>query len=344
MNNNKKIIEVANAVSNEKSLPKEKIFKFLENALEIAIKKKYKKKINIKIYINRKNGILNTFRKWKIVKKVKNHNIEICYKLTKNKNTKIGSYITKKIKSIKFDRITTQRVKQIITQKIKLAKQLINLNKIKKKIGKLITGFITKIKKNYILIDIGSDLEAILLKCNMIKTEKLHKGKKITGILYNIIKNKNNYKIFITRLNNKILIELLKKEIPEIKKKIIIIKSISREPGIRTKIAVKTYDKRIDPIGSCIGIRGIRIQNISQKLSGEKIDIILWKKNPKKYVINALAPAKIINIKINKKNKNMDIIVKNNNIAKAIGKKGLNIKLASLLTKWNINILNNKKI
>ncbi len=340
---NKKIIEVAEAVSNEKSLPREKIFKTLETALEIAIKKKYKKEIDIKVYINRKNGIFNIYRRWTIVKNVKNPEKETNFKNIKKKNFKIGDFIKNKIKLIKFDRISTQIVKQIIIQKIKEAEKLMFLKKIKNKKGKIISGFIKKIKKNYITIDIGFNLEAILLKKDMILTEKFNKNNKIKGLIYNIYKLKNEYQILITRIKNKFLIELLKKQIPEIKKKIIKIKSISRNPGLRSKIAVKTKDKRIDPIGTCIGIKGLRIKKISNELSGEKIDIILWNKNPKKFVINSMSPAKILNILLIKKKKIMIIKVKNNNIAKAIGKNGQNIKLASELTGWNINISNNNK-
>ncbi len=338
---NKEILEVAESVSNEKSLPREKIFKTLESALEIAIKKKYKKKINIKVYINRKNGIFNVYRIWTIVKNVKYPEKEINIKNIKNKNVKIGEYIKNKIKSIKFDRISTQTAKQVIIQKMKQAEKLMILKKIKKKKGKIISGFIKKINKNYTIIDIGYNLEAILLKEDMILKEKFKKGDKIKGLIYKFKQKNNKYKIFITRSKNNILIELLKLQIPEIKKKIIKIINISRYPGLRSKIAIKSKDKRIDPIGTCIGIKGLRIQKISNQLSGEKIDIILWNKNPKKFVINAMAPAKIINIKKNKINKMMEILVKNDNIAKAIGKKGQNIKLASKLTKWNIHILNN---
>ncbi len=340
---NKEILEVAEAVSNEKSLPREKIFKTLESALEIAIKKKYEKKINIKVYINRKNGIFNIYRRWIIVKNVKYPEKEINIKNIKNKNIKIGEYIQNKIKSIKFDRISTQTVKQIIIQKMREAEKLMILKKIKKKTGKIISGFVKKIKNNYLIIDIKYNLEAILLRKHMILKEKFKKGDKIKALIYKFKQTNYKYKIFLTRYKNKFLKELFKIQIPEIKKKTIKIINISRDPGLRTKIAIKTKDKRIDPIGTCIGIKGLRIKKISNELSGEKIDIILWNKNPKKFVINAMAPAKIINIKINKIKKKMEIIVKENNIAKAIGKKGQNIKLASKLTKWNIDIINNNK-
>ncbi len=340
---NKEILEVAEAVSNEKSLPREKIFEALESALEIAIKKKYEKKINVKVYINRKNGIFSIYRRWIIVKKVKYPDKEINIKSLKNKNVKIGEFIENKIKLVKFDRIATQIAKQVIIQKMKEAKKLIILKKIKKKKGKIVSGFVKKIYKNYLTIDIGYNLEAILLNKDMIYKEKYNKGDKIKGLIYNFKQKNNKYKILLTRSKKEILIELLKLQIPEINKKIIKIINISRNAGLRSKIAIKTKDKRIDPIGTCIGIKGSRIQKISNELSGEKIDIILWNKNPKKFVINAMSPAKIINIKINKIKKNMEIIVKNSHIAKAIGKKGQNIKLASELTNWNIKILNNNK-
>ncbi len=341
---NKEILAVAEAVSNEKSLPKEIIFKTLEKALTIAIKKKYNKKIDIKINIDRNNGSFKIYRRWIVVKKIKKPYKEIIFEqaIHKNKNIKIGEFIKNKIKLEKFDRITTQTAKQIITQKIRKIKKLIILEKIKKKKNHIITGYVKKINKYYISINIKSNLKAILLRKDMIIKDNFKIGDKIKGIIYDITKKKNKWKIFITRLNTKILIELFKKYVPEIKKKIIEIKAISRTPGLRSKIAVNTKNKHIDPIGACIGLKGLRIKSISNNLSGEKIDIILWNKNPKKFVINSLSPAKISNIKINIKKKSMDINVKITNLAKTIGKNGQNIKLASQLTGWNLNILTTK--
>ncbi len=342
---NKEILAVAEAVSNEKSLPKEIIFKTLEKALTIAIKKKYNKKIDIKININRKNGSLKTYRRWIVVKKIKKPYKEITLKqaIYKKKNIKIGDFIKNKIKIENFDRITTQTAKQIITQKIRKIKKIITFKKIIKKKGHIITGHVKKINKKYISINIGLNIKAILLKKDMIKKDNFKIGNKIKGIIYNVKKKKKKYKIFITRTKKKMLKELLKKKIPEINKKIIEIKSISRKPGLRSKIAVNTKNKHIDPIGACIGLKGFRIQSISNELSGEKIDIILWNNDPKQFVINSLLPAKISNIKINKKKKIMDINVKIKNLAKTIGKNGLNIKLASKLTGWNLNIITIKK-
>ncbi len=341
---NKEILVVAEAVSNEKSLPKEIIFKTLEKALTLAIKKKYNKKIDIKININRNNGSFKIYRRWIVVEKIKKPYKEITFQkaIYKNKNIKIGEFIKNKIKLEKFDRITTQTAKQIITQKIRKIKKLIILEKIKKKKNHIITGYVKKINKQYITINIKSNLKVILLKKDMIIKDNFKIGDKIKGIIYDIRKKKNKWKIFITRLNKKILIELFKKYVPEIKKKIIEIKAISRTPGLRSKIAVNTKNKHIDPIGACIGLKGLRIKSISNNLSGEKIDIILWNKNPKKFVINSLLPAKISNIKINTKKKSMDINVKITNLAKTIGKNGQNIKLASQLTGWNLNIITTK--
>ncbi len=339
---NKEILTITEAVSNEKSLPKEIIFETLENALTIAIKKKYEYKKDIRININRNNGKLYIYRRWIVVKKVKQPKREICFKKIKNKNIKLGDFIENKIKKINFDRITTQTAKNIISQKIKEAKKKIFFKKIKKQKGKIITGFIKKIHKKYLLIDIGYNLEAKINKKNLIPKDKFKLGNKIKGIMYYIKKKKFKYQILLTRLKKNILIELLKNRIPEIKKKIIKIKSISRDPGSRSKIAVETNNKRIDPIGSCIGIKGSRVQSISNELSGEKIDIILWNKDIKKFIVNTMSPAEISNISINKKKKTINIKVKKKNLAQAIGKKGQNIKLASKLIGLNINILTEK--
>ncbi len=342
---NKEILAVAESVSNEKSIPKETIFKLLEISLTSAIKKKYKKKIDIIIKINRNNGEFNTYKRLIVVKKVTNPKKQINIKkaINKNKNIKIGDYIENKIKKIYFDRITTQTAKKIIIKKIIEEKKNINIKKIKKKKWQIITGFIKKIYKNYILIDIGYNTEAKILKKDMIKKEKFKIGKKIKSIIYDIKKKNNNYEILLSRSKKIMLIELLKIEIPEIKKKIIKIKAISRNPGFRSKIAVKSNDKKIDPIGSCVGIKGSRIKWISHELSGEKIDIILWNKNIKKFIKNIISPAKINNIFINKKKKIININVEISKLAQIIGKNGQNIKLSSKLIGWDINILNNKQ-
>ncbi len=344
---NKKILTVAETVSNEKSLPKEKIFEALESALETATKKKHEQEIDVRVSINRNNGSFYTYRRWMVVKKVKKPTKEITLDAAsyKHKNIKIGDFIEYKIKSIIFDRITTQTAKQVIVQKIKEAKKLIILEKLKKKIGNIIKGTIKKINKENLIIDIGYNTEALITKNNITSKDKdkFKLGDKIKSILYKIKKKKNGYQIFLSRSKNEMIIELLKIEIPEIKEKTIQIMSIAREPGLRSKIAVKTKDKRIDPIGACIGIRGSRIQAVSNELSGEKIDIILWDKKPKNFIINAMAPAKILSIKSIKNKNIINLSVKENNLAKAIGKNGQNVKLASLLTGWEINIISKNK-
>ncbi len=343
---NKDILIMTEAVSNKKSLPKEIIFKVLENALTIVINKKYKKKIDIKININRKNGKFYIYRRWIVVKKVKKPNIEININeaINKNKKIKIGDFIKNKIKKINFDRITTQKAKKIIIKKIKEEKKKIILKKIKQRKGQIITGFIKKLYKNYSIIDIGNDIEIKLLKKDMLLNEKLKIGKKIKGVIYNIKKYNNEYEILITRSQIIMIKELLKIEIPEIKKKIIKIKSISRKPGLRSKIAVISKDKRIDAIGACIGIKGSRIKAISNELSGEKIDIILWNKNIKKFIINTLLPIIIYNISINYKKKIINISIETKNLAQIIGKNGQNIKLISKLIGWEINVISIKNI
>ncbi len=337
---NKKILAVAEIVSNEKSLPKEKIFEVLENALTIATQKKYEQKINIRVKINRDNGSFHTYRRWLVVKNVQEPTKEITLEAAnyKNNNIQLGEFIEYKIPSILFDRIATQTVKKIIIQKIQIAKQILIIKKLKNKIGSIISGNIKQINKDYILIDIGHNIEVYLHKIDMITKEHWNIGNPIKGVLYHISKKHKKYKLLVSRSKIEMLIALLNREIPEIKENIIIIKSITRDPGNRAKIAVSTNNKYIDPIGACIGIRGTRIQAISKELSGEKIDIILWSHNIYQYIINAMLPATISIVNIIKKKKIIDISVNTQNIAKAIGKKGQNIKLASQLTGWTVHI------
>ncbi len=338
---NKKILKITEVLSNERCLPKEKIFETLETALTIATKKKYEQQADIKVKINRNNGTFYTYRKWLVVKKVKKPQKEINFKKINNniKNIKIGDYIENKIESIIFDRITTQITKQIILQKIREAEKLVIIKQLEKKKEFIINGIIKKINKNNIIVDIGSNLEGLINKKNIIYPKKIKLGNRIKSTIYKIIKNKKKYQILLSRSRKEMLKALLKKEIPEINKKIIEIKAIVRNPGLRSKVAVKSKNKNIDPIGACIGIKGSRIQSISNELYGERIDIILWDKNPKQFVINAMSPAEILNISVNKKKRVMNVLVKFNKLAKAIGKNGLNIKLASKLTGWEINVL-----
>lgn len=338
---NKKILSVVNAISSEKSISREKIFEVLEIALESAIKEKYHQYPNIRVYINRTNGNFSIFRKFLVVLLVTNPLIEVTLETAKlkNKNIKLNDYIEYIVDCIKFDRITMQTVKKIIIQKVREVEHTTVIKKFSKKKGTIITGRIDKIYWDYIVLNIGYNAEGIITRKNMLPRENFRIGDRVRAVLYKISSYKNNLQLFMSRTHSDMIKELFRIEIPEISKNLIEIKAIARDPGLRSKIAVKTNDMRIDPVGACVGIRGARIQAISNALSGERIDVVLWDSNPIKFITSAMSPAVVSYVSFNNITNIFDLSIKSDNLAQAIGTHGQNIKLASKLTKLELNIL-----
>ncbi|WP_343153328.1 transcription termination factor NusA [Buchnera aphidicola (Mindarus keteleerifoliae)] len=346
---NKEILAVVEAVSNEKALPREKIFEALEIALATATKKKYEQEIDVRVKINRKNGNFITFRRWKVVNEVVYPTKEITLDAAKfeNVNVKVSDYVEDQIDSVTFDRITTQTAKQVIVQKVREAERFMIVNQFTQYIGEIVIGIVKKNNRDNVILDLGNNAEGVITKEDMLPRENFRLGDRIRGVLYSVNPEQKGIQLYITRSKSEMLIELFKIEVPEIGEEIIEIKAAARDPGLRSKIAVRTNDKRIDPIGACVGMRGARVQAISNELCGEKIDIILWHENPAQFVINAMAPSEVSSIIVNKEDHIMDIAVEAKNLAKAIGRNGQNIRLASQLTSWELNVmttedLNNK--
>lgn len=338
---NKEILTVIEAVSNEKSIPREKIFEALETALAAATKKKYEYEIDIRVKINRKNGIFDTFRRWLIVKKVKYPTKEITLEaaMYEDNTLKIGDYVEDQIKSIIFDRITTQTAKQVIVQKVREAERAMIVSQFIEQEGDILTGIVKKINRDNIILDIGNNIEGLILKEEMLPRENFRIGDRIKGVLYSIKPESRGAQLFLSRTRSEMLIELFRIEVPEIGEELIEIKAAARDPGSRAKIAVKTNDKRIDPIGACVGMRGARVQAVSSELCNERIDIVLWDDNPAQFVINAMAPADVSSIIVDEDKHTMDIAVEPSNLAQAIGRNGQNIRLASQLSSWELNVM-----
>ncbi|MBK4765147.1 MAG: transcription termination/antitermination protein NusA [Pantoea sp. Brub] len=338
---NKEILAVVEAVSNEKALPREKIFEALERALATATKKKYEQDIDVYVIINRKSGNFETFRRWKIVDKVTQPTKEITLEAAcfENNNCNLGEYIEDQIKSVTFNRITTQTAKQVIVQKVREAERAMIIDKFRKRQGEMITGIVKRVHRDSIYLDLSNNAEGIILREDFLPRENFRIGDRVKGILYAIRPESKGAQLFITRSKPEMLIELFRIEVPEINEEIIEIKAAIRDPGSRAKIAVKTNDKRIDPIGACVGMRGSRVQAVSNELGGERIDIILWDDNPAQFVINAMAPADVVSIIVDEDKHTMDIAVEANNLAQAIGRNGQNIRLASQLSGWELNVM-----
>lgn len=343
---NKEILTVVEAVSNEKSLPREKIFEALEIALAAATKKKHIHEIDIKVHINRKNGNFDTFRRWLIVKEVTQPTREITLEAARydNELLNLGDYIEEKIKSITFNRITTQTAKQVIVQKVREAERAMIVAQFIEQKGDILTGIVKKINRDNLNLDIGNNAEAVILKEDMLPREVFRTGDRIRGVLFSVKPESRGAQLFISRTKPEMLTELFKIEVPEIGEEIIEIKAAARDPGSRAKIAVKTNDKRIDPIGACVGMRGARVQAVSSELSNERIDIVLWDDNPAQFVINAMAPADVSSIIVDEDTHTMDIAVDANNLAQAIGRNGQNVRLASQLSGWELNVMTTEEL
>ncbi|AEW44245.1 transcription pausing L factor [Serratia symbiotica str. 'Cinara cedri'] len=345
---NKEILAVVEAVANEKSLPREKIFEALETALATATKKKYEQEIDIRVIIDRKTGDFDTFRRWLVVDIVTQPTREITLDAAQYQEpgTKLGGYIEDQIESVIFDRITTQTAKQVIVHKVREAERAMVVNAFRAHEGEIVTGVVKKVNRDSITLDLGSNAEAVISREGMLPRENFRAGDRIRGVLFAVRPEARGAQLFVSRSSPKMLKELFRIEVPEIGEEVIEIKAAARDPGSRAKIAVKTNDKRIDPVGACVGMRGARVQAVSSELGGERIDIVLWDDDPPQFVINAMAPADVASIVVDEDNCTMDIAVEANNLAQAIGRNGQNVRLASQLLKqhrdddrWELNVM-----
>jgi N utilization substance protein A len=338
---NKEILAVVEAVSNEKALPREKIFEALETALSTATKKKYEQEIEVRVSIDRKTGDFDTFRRWLVVNEVTQPTREITLDAAQFEEPTIdlGGYIEDQIESVTFDRITTQTAKQVIVQKVREAERAMVVDQFREQEGDIVTGVVKKVNRDNIALDLGSNAEAVILREDMLPRENFRAGDRIRGVLYAVRPEARGAQLFVSRSRPEMLIELFRIEVPEIGEELIEIKAAARDPGSRAKIAVKTNDKRIDPVGACVGMRGARVQAVSSELGGERIDIVLWDDNPAQFVINAMAPADVASIVVDEDKHTMDIAVEASNLAQAIGRNGQNVRLASQLSGWELNVM-----
>lgn len=346
---NKEILLVVEAVSNEKGVDREVIFQAIEAALETATKKKADEEIDVKVEINRKTGDYTTVRRWLVLdnsEEIDETDGSRLVKLVlaeakkKDPTVKVGEYVTEPMESIEFGRIAAQKAKQVIIQKVLEAERAQIVNAYKEKLGQLIMGTVKKVTRDFIVLDMGANAEAMLSRAEMIPHEAVRVGDRVRAYLYDIHSDgAKSPQILVSRTRAQMLIELFKIEVPEIGEELIEIKAAARDPGSRAKIAVKTNDGRIDPIGACVGMRGSRVQAVSGELGGERIDIVLWDDNPAQLVINAMAPAEVASIVVDEDTHTMDIAVKADQLSQAIGRHGQNVKLASDLTGWTLNVM-----
>jgi N utilization substance protein A len=331
---------------------REVIFQAIEAALEIATKKRADQEIDVKVEINRKTGDYATARRWLVVddnastlnEDGEETHLVTTLKLSEAKkqraNAKVGEYILDPMDSVEFGRIAAQKAKQVIIQKVLDAERSQIINAYREKIGQLIMGTVKRVTRDFIVLDLGSNAEAMLMRSEMIPHEAVRTGDRVRAYLYDInTEGTKAPQILISRTRPQMLIELFKIEVPEIGEELIDIKAAARDPGSRAKIAVKTNDGRIDPVGACVGMRGSRVQAVSSELGGERIDIILWDDNPAQLVINAMSPAEVASIVVDEDTHTMDLAVKADQLSQAIGRHGQNVRLASDLTGWTLNVM-----
>lgn len=349
---NKEILLVVEAVSNEKGVDSEVIFQAIEAALEMATKKRAGEEMDVKVIIDRKTGDYHTTRRWLVVADdVDEMELDedlgeegvTYFKLSdaraKNPTIQEGEYIEEAMESIEFGRIAAQKAKQVIVQKVQEAERSQVANAYRERLGQLVNGVVKKVTRDYILLDLGNNAEAMLPRSEMIQHEAVRMNDRIRALLFEVRNDPKGPQMVVSRTRPQMLVELFKIEVPEIGEELIEIKGASRDPGSRAKIAVKTNDGRIDPIGACVGMRGSRVQAVSSELGGERIDIVLWDDNPAQLVINAMSPAEVASIIVDEDSHTMDIAVKEEQLSQAIGRGGQNVRLASELTGWTLNVM-----
>lgn len=338
---NKEILAVVESVSNEKGLTREKIFEALEFALATATKKKCGLDIDVVVNIDRKTGDYVTFRRWLVVNEVTVPLKEITLEAAQYEDAskQLGAYVTDEIDSVGFDRITTQTAKQVIVQKVREAERTMIIDHFRPRLGDIVTGIVKKNNRDNVILDLGNNADALMNREDLLPRENFRIGDRVRGILYIVEPENKPAQLFLSRSKPEMMEALFRIEVPEIAEEMIDIKGVARDPGSRAKIAVSSNDKRIDPVGACVGMRGSRVQAVSNEFGGERIDIVLWDENPAQYVINAMAPAEVVSIVVDEDKHAMDIAVEESNLSQAIGRNGQNIRLASSLTGWTLNVM-----
>jgi transcription termination/antitermination protein NusA len=338
----REILLLVDALAHEKSVEKEIVFTALEMALASAAKKRFQEDVDTFVSIDRVTGDYQSFRRWLVVadEEVEDpvRQISLSDALQQNTEIELGEFIEKPLESVEFGRIGAQAAKQVIFQRIRDAEREQTLNDFLERGEFMVTGTIKRMERGIAIIESGK-VEAALPRDQMIPKENLRIGDRVRAYMYKIDRSARGPQLQLSRISPDFLVKLFELEVPEIEEGLLEIKAAARDPGSRAKIAVKSNDSRIDPIGTCVGMRGSRVQSVTSELAGERVDIVLWSDDPATFVINALAPAEISGIMLDEEKRSMDIVVDDDNLAQAIGRNGQNVRLASELTGWELNIM-----
>ncbi|MFV8835277.1 transcription termination factor NusA [Aquisalimonas sp.] len=340
----KEVLLVVEAISNEKGVDREVIVEAIEAALASASKKRYPGDIDVRVSVDRRTGEYSTFRRWEVVEddaevESPEQVMHLSEAQARKPDAQVGEFIEEPMESVAFGRIAAQTAKQVIVQKVREAERAKVVDAYEDRVGELLTGVVKKAERGNVVMDLGGNAEALIPREEMIPREAFRAGDRVRGYLKEVRPEARGPQLFVSRTAPQFLIELFKLEVPEVGQELIDILGAARDPGLRAKIAVRSNDPRIDPVGACVGMRGSRVQAVSNELSGERIDIILWNENPAQFVINAMAPAEVESIVVDEDSGSMDVAVGEDQLSQAIGRGGQNVRLASELTGWELNVM-----
>lgn len=344
MKTGKEILAVVEAVSNEKGLSEDVIFGALEAALASAARRKHALDIDARVAIDRKSGDYEAFRRWRVIPddqeiEFPDHEIPVSEAKKQDAELEVDDYIEEPMEPPEFGRIAAQAAKQVIVQRVRQAEREQVVEAFEERVGELVNGVVKRMERGGIYLDLGGNAEAFIPSRHVVPGEMARPGDRLRGYLYEVRPEQRGPQLFVSRTLPQLLTELFRLEVPEIGQGLIDIMGAARDPGRRAKIAVRANDDRTDPIGACVGMRGSRVQAVSNELSGERIDIILFDDNPAQFVINAMAPAEVTSIVLDEDSGSMDIAVDEANLSQAIGRGGQNVRLAAELTGWELNVM-----
>ncbi len=341
----KEILVVVDAVSNEKGVDKDVIFGAIEAALASATRRKHGEDIEVRVAIDRETGEYDTFRRWLVFEdestelEVPDRELRMIDAVDVDENAEPGGYVEVPMESVQFGRIGAQTAKQVIVQKVREAEREQVVEEYQGREGELLSGLVKRVDRNGVYIDLGGNAEGFVSRDQMVPREPVRPQDRIKALLTEVRSEVRGPQLFMTRTSPQFLVELFKIEVPEVGQGLIDILGSARDPGLRAKIAVRSNDSRIDAVGACVGMRGSRVQAVSNELAGERVDIILWNENAAQFVINAMQPAEVVSIVVDEDAHSMDVAVEEDKLSQAIGRGGQNIRLASELSGWELNVM-----
>ena len=340
----KEILLVVDSVSNEKGVSPDIIFDALELALATATKKRYGDDAELRVKIDQETGEYDTYRRWLLIEddaemEFPSAQMTVSAAQIDEPDLQVGDYVEEQVESVAFGRIAAQTAKQVIVQRVRDAERAQIVDLYRDRIGELLAGIVKKVTRDNVIVDLGNNAEGLLPRGELVGRETFRINDRVRAILSEINTESRGPQLVMSRACREMLTELFKIEVPEVSEGVIQIRAAARDPGSRAKIAVKTGDQRIDPVGACVGMRGSRVQAVSNELDNERVDIILWDDNPAQLVINAMSPAEVESIVVDEDSNTMEVAVAEDNLAQAIGRGGQNVRLASDLTGWTINVM-----